>query len=182
VVFGLIVLLVLLAQSYLPPLPLKIGAATVLFAFGAYRLIRARHPNWVGMRVGFRDLAVWSFIMASAHGAGLMLVPVFLGSSKTGSHAHETTAHAGHGQPIESILPEAGAPFFGPLLGLAAVAVNDLAQLVAEGADVLPQGGVVGYGCHGYGIRVRFVQSFSPSFSKQSFPKTAQPFPVHPLV
>src|SRR5882757_4615882 len=49
--------------------------------FGAGKgLVRARHPRWVGMRVGFRDLTLWSFLMASAHGAGLMLVPVFLGT------------------------------------------------------------------------------------------------------
>lgn len=49
------------------------GAALVLF--GAYRLIRTRHPRWVGMRVGFWGLALWSFLMSSAHGAGLMLLP-----------------------------------------------------------------------------------------------------------
>ena len=39
------------------------------------------------MRVGFRDLTLWSFLMASAHGAGLMLVPVFLGTT------HEQTTY-----------------------------------------------------------------------------------------
>src|SRR5207247_10044168 len=34
-----------------------------------------------GMRVGFGDLTLWSFIMASAHGAGLMLIPLFLKSA-----------------------------------------------------------------------------------------------------
>jgi hypothetical protein len=48
-------------------------------AFGARRVWRGgRHPRWVGMRVGPRDLVLWSFLMSSAHGAGLMLVPMLL--------------------------------------------------------------------------------------------------------
>jgi hypothetical protein len=51
-----------------------------LVAFGVFKLIKPRsHPRWVGLRVGLRDLVVWSFLMSSAHGAGLMLVPVLLG-------------------------------------------------------------------------------------------------------
>jgi len=51
-----------------------------LVAFGVFKLIKPRaHPRWVGLRVGPRDLVVWSFLMSSAHGAGLMLVPILLG-------------------------------------------------------------------------------------------------------
>jgi hypothetical protein len=51
-----------------------------LVAFGVFKLARPRsHPRWVGLRVGTRELVVWSFLMSSAHGAGLMLVPVLLG-------------------------------------------------------------------------------------------------------
>ena len=57
---------------------LRIAMAVLLIGFGISRLIRPRHPRWVGMRLGPRDLALWSFIMATAHGAGLMLLPVFL--------------------------------------------------------------------------------------------------------
>jgi hypothetical protein len=53
--------------------------AVALIAFGVYKLVRRRHPRWVGMRVSGRDLVVWSFLMSSAHGAGLMLFPVLLG-------------------------------------------------------------------------------------------------------
>jgi hypothetical protein len=49
--------------------------------FGVYRLVRARHPRWVGMRVGFGGLILWGFLMASAHGAGLMLLPFALPAS-----------------------------------------------------------------------------------------------------
>src|SRR5213592_2053081 len=75
---GIIIAAVLLARVTVPPFALKIAAAAILFAFGLYRLFRSRHPNWVGMRVGFGDLTLWSFVMASAHGAGLMLIPLFL--------------------------------------------------------------------------------------------------------
>ncbi len=65
-------------QDFLPIRILKWGVAAILFALGAYRLFRASHPRGAGMRVGARELALWSFLMASAHGAGLMLVPVLL--------------------------------------------------------------------------------------------------------
>jgi len=54
---------------------LKWGVAGVLLAFACLRLIRRGHPRFGGMRVGPRDLAIWSFLMASAHGAGLMVAP-----------------------------------------------------------------------------------------------------------
>ena len=79
---GIIIAAVLLARVSVQPSALKIVAAAILFAFGLYRLFRSRHPNWVGMRVGFGDLTLWSFIMASAHGAGLMLIPLFLKSAQ----------------------------------------------------------------------------------------------------
>ena len=72
---ALIVLLAVLAVAQLPAPVVHYAAAGVLLAFGAYRLIRLRHPRWVGMRVGFFGLALWGFLMLSAHGAGLMLVP-----------------------------------------------------------------------------------------------------------
>src|SRR5438093_7493337 len=53
------------------PMPvLKAVIATMLIALGSYRLWRHRHPRFGGMQVGFRDLTIWSFLMASAHGAG----------------------------------------------------------------------------------------------------------------
>ena len=63
------------AAEFLRPL-----GAVGLVAFGIFKLVKPRsHPRWVGMRVSPRDLVVWSFLMSSAHGAGLMLVPVLLG-------------------------------------------------------------------------------------------------------
>jgi hypothetical protein len=55
----------------------KIAAAAVLVAFALWKLVAARsHPRWVGLRLGLPELALWSFLMSTAHGAGLMLLPV----------------------------------------------------------------------------------------------------------
>lgn len=75
---ALVVLLLALGQRSLPEGTLRPVLAAVLIGFGAWKILRPRHPRWVGMRVGARDLFVWSFLMATAHGAGLMLLPVFL--------------------------------------------------------------------------------------------------------
>jgi hypothetical protein len=80
-----------LAQLTLPLSTVKIVSAAALISFGLYRLIRRRHPRWVGMRVSSRDLAFWSFLMASAHGAGLMLLPFVVSAPAhvmAGGHAH----------------------------------------------------------------------------------------------
>lgn len=76
---------------------LALGGAALL-GFAAYKVAtRFRHPRWVGMRVGPRELVLWSFLMASAHGAGLMLVPVLVGLRGEGvSSALAHTAHLGH--------------------------------------------------------------------------------------
>lgn len=90
---GLVAAVLLGLQLRLPQGLLRGLAAAVLIAFGLYRILRARHPRWVGLRVGFRDLVLWSFLMATGHGAGLMLVPVLLGASPTGAgHHHGPTA------------------------------------------------------------------------------------------
>jgi hypothetical protein len=118
---GIIIAAVLVARVSLPHRTLKIAAATVLFAFGLYRLLRSRHPNWVGMQVGFGDLTLWSFVMASAHGAGLMLVPFFLPSPSAGE-AHHHEAHQMHGWAF--------ANFSAPSLLIAAVVVHTLGYLL----------------------------------------------------
>jgi hypothetical protein len=75
---GLVVAAAAIAGAVLPLRYVKIAAACVLFALGLLQLIRKRHPRWGGMQIGFRDLAIWSFLMASAHGAGFMLLPILL--------------------------------------------------------------------------------------------------------
>jgi hypothetical protein len=99
---GAVVAVMWLAHANLPATALRYIAAALLIAFGMYRLIRARHPSWVGMRVGFRDLMTWSFLMATAHGAGLMLLPVLIGwpqgnQLESGSHMQHLAGHEMHG-------------------------------------------------------------------------------------
>ena len=69
------------AQFALPLGTVRILAAIALVIFAIDKLVRRRHPRWVGMRVNARDLTFWSFLMASAHGAGLMLLPFVLSNS-----------------------------------------------------------------------------------------------------
>ena len=92
---GVVVLLAGLAQVVLPLTYIRIGVAVALLGLGLYKLIRSRHFHWGGMQVGFRELTIWSFLMASAHGAGLMVLPVVL----AGPHAqhHAAIQGAAHG-------------------------------------------------------------------------------------
>jgi hypothetical protein len=78
VAIGLVVAAAAIAGAVLPLRYVKIAAACVLLVFGLLRFIRKSHPRWGGMQIGFRDLAIWSFLMASAHGAGFMLLPILL--------------------------------------------------------------------------------------------------------
>jgi hypothetical protein len=76
----LVVLAVVLTEAMVPPHTVRLVAALALVGFGLYTLAwPRRHPRGFGMRVGLAGLAAWSFLMSSAHGAGLMLAPVLLG-------------------------------------------------------------------------------------------------------
>lgn len=58
--------------------PIQLGASLLVIGFGAYRLIDQRHPRALA-RIPPTQLALWSFAVAIAHGAALMLVPIYLG-------------------------------------------------------------------------------------------------------
>jgi hypothetical protein len=96
------ILLLVFLQHFIPIHILKWPVAAIIFALGIYRLFRASHPRGAGMRVGPRDLVVWSFLMASAHGAGLMLVPVLLARPMLGMHhaMAEAETMTGSGLPL----------------------------------------------------------------------------------
>ena len=88
---------VALAIGFVIPLGwLRWPIAGALVSLGVLRLFRHRHRRWAGMRVSMGGLTVWSFLMATAHGAGLMVVPVFMGMSTSGAgdHAHHMPAAA----------------------------------------------------------------------------------------
>lgn len=93
-------------------------AAGALLAFGVFHLMSHRHPasSRGGMTVGAKDLTIWSFIVSSAHGAGLMVLPFVLGVSASGMGAGH--AHAEH---------LAGA-------GLLATAIHTASYLTTAGA------------------------------------------------
>jgi hypothetical protein len=115
---GVIVVLVVVAQFLIAPEALKIVGAAVLFGFALYRLWRrTAHPRGFGMRIGPRGLVGWSFLMSSAHGAGLMLVPILLRLSSSGG-----------GQQDMTLIAYTSA--FSPWQGLAAATLHTLALLV----------------------------------------------------
>jgi hypothetical protein len=92
-----VALLVLGVEGLVAPTLIRVTGAVVLIGFGVFKLLRPRsHPRWVGMRVSMADLVLWSFLMSSAHGAGLMLFPILLGQSS----ADDALAVNGHALPI----------------------------------------------------------------------------------
>ena len=98
----------MLAGIALPPRMLRWPVALMLTGLGVWQLCRHLHPRWAAMRVGMGGLTLWSFLMASAHGAGLMVLPVFLSmTAAEGASCHARGAsiargggrrgHSGHG-------------------------------------------------------------------------------------
>ena len=95
--------------------------AALLVGLGLFRLVRSRHITYGGMVVNGRELATWSFLMASAHGAGLMVLPLVLGAAYPAAHArHLAQASLGLGSLEWS--------------GVAAAAVHSAGYLLVTGA------------------------------------------------
>jgi hypothetical protein len=89
---ALVALLVLGLSTTTDPQELRIGAAAALVAFGIFRFVKPRaHFRWTSMRVSDRELGMWSFLMSTAHGAGLMIAPVILGLRASGN-SHDDMA------------------------------------------------------------------------------------------
>jgi len=72
---------------------IRIGASVAVIAFGVFRLVNRRHPRALA-RIRPTQLALWSFTIATAHGAGLMLLPIYLGlcSIEEFDKAHQASA------------------------------------------------------------------------------------------
>jgi hypothetical protein len=116
---AVVVLAVSALSLILEPRILQLAAALILIGFGLYRSF-ARHRGRIGMQVSGAQLVLWSFLMATAHGAGLMLLPVLLEippQAAMGAHAHL------HGALVQT----AGT-------ALAAVALHTAAMLAVAGA------------------------------------------------
>ena len=107
---GIVVLAAVFLGMRLPPGAIRYPVAALLLGLGIYSLVRHYHPRWVRMQVGFRDLTVWSFLIASAHGAGLMVLPVLLGSStveavgQMAGHHHLSAAVSSAASPLVALL------------------------------------------------------------------------------
>ena len=107
---GVTVLLALAAGAVVPGNVLDWIVAALLLGFGLHRILVNRHPRFGGMRVGPRDLTLWSLLMASAHGAGLMVVPLLPRSGPAGGdHAHHVMQQAAlvDSQVLQGILAAA---------------------------------------------------------------------------
>jgi hypothetical protein len=104
---ALVAMLVFVSAHYISTPMLEITTALILIGFGIYKVFNYyRHPRWVGMQVGMRDLTWWSFLMATAHGAGLMIAPLVLtmalpcvemdmsSMAMAGDHNHMAMTHA----------------------------------------------------------------------------------------
>ena len=121
---GSVVLTTAFLGMTVPLAVIRYFVAAVLVGLGIYCLLRHQHPRWVRMQVGFRDLTVWSFLMASAHGAGLMVVPVLLGSNMVEAQGRM----AGHNH-----ISPAASPLTGMLAGMLATGLHTAAYLAVTG-------------------------------------------------
>ena len=90
-----VVAVVILLGVAVPADALKWPVATMLTALGIFRLYRHQHVRGAGMRVGMLGLTGWSFLMASSHGAGLMVLPFLLRMTTVSAHAGHHHAAAG---------------------------------------------------------------------------------------
>ena len=120
VAIGSVVLTSVFLGNTLPLTVIRYLVAALLVGMGIYCLVRHRHPRWVRMQVGFRDLTVWSFLMASAHGAGLMVVPVLLRSNTVEAQSRIS----GHNHISHTVTP---------LAGMLATGVHTVAYLAVTG-------------------------------------------------
>jgi hypothetical protein len=93
---------------------IRIGAGVAVLAFGAFKLIKRRHPRLLA-RIPPGRLAWWSFLMATAHGAGLMLVPFMLGLCAAPS------PETGHGAVMADVMSTMARANLGTAVLVAAV-------------------------------------------------------------
>jgi hypothetical protein len=111
---GLVVFAAAALGFFVDPQAIRILAGVLLIGWGVYHLVqRGHHRARFGMQIGMIGLGVWSFLMATAHGAGLMLLPALIPLGIPAGHDHM------HAMPVSGSLP----------IALAAVAVHTLAML-----------------------------------------------------
>jgi hypothetical protein len=113
---ALVVAVVVTVGIVIHPAQLRVAAGAALLGWAAYRLLYgSRHRVRVGMQTGAAGLVVWSFLMAAAHGAGLMALPALIPLCLSGG--------SGHGIAVPG----------SPLVSFAAVGVHTAAMLAVTG-------------------------------------------------
>jgi hypothetical protein len=104
---ALAIALAFAAGMVIPTSTLKWPIAAFLVCLGIRRLLRHRHPRWGGMRIGPAGLTVWSFLVATAHGAGLMVLPIWLHIPAHAdghvSHVHAAAAGVSSGLSVTAV-------------------------------------------------------------------------------
>lgn len=100
------------------------GGGVVLTAFGLWRLLAAGHHRWTRIRPAGRHLLAWSFLMSSAHGAGLILLPV-IAAVPAGAASHHGHGGVGAGERVPAVA------------GLLATAVHTAAMVAVAGLVAL---------------------------------------------
>ncbi|QXJ25348.1 hypothetical protein AGRA3207_006832 [Actinomadura graeca] len=125
---GTVAVLVALTRSVVATRILAAAGGVLLVGFGLWRLLSSRHFRWVGMRISLWQLAGWSFLMSSVHGAGLMLLPVLTSPG---------TAPAGHDHGLSSSGSALTTGFF-------VTAVHTLAMFAVAGAVAVAVYEIVG--------------------------------------
>lgn len=98
---------------------LQVAAAILVIGLGVYLLINRRHPRFLA-RVPPTRLALWSFLAATAHGAGLMLVPIYLGICRS------IDTDAGHAAAVSLMAGNAG-------VAIIVAVVHTLAMVLSGG-------------------------------------------------
>jgi hypothetical protein len=124
--------------AVIPQEALMIAGGAAMVGFATWKVAtRFRHRRWVGMQVTSRDLVAWSFLMATAHGAGLMLVPPLL--ALRSSEVPSATAHEGHAGHHAHHMPAAASASDaeGLVVSLLAVGLHTVALFVVTGAIAL---------------------------------------------
>ena len=99
----------------------------VLLTLGVWKLVRTSHPRYGGMSVGSREVAVWSFLMASAHGAGLMVVPFLMRVVRPAALGGTHARHMAHSAELASVIPPV------PAAGLFVALVHTAGYLLVTG-------------------------------------------------
>jgi hypothetical protein len=126
-------LLAIALGQFLPLRWLRWIVAAALLGVGADGLVRHRHVRLAGMRVSAPELTTWSFLMASAHGAGLMVLPFVLGAAVPGPTAalhHHHAASPGDGPTVQLL----AAGFSGlDAVSVAAPLIHTLGYLAVTG-------------------------------------------------